>query len=111
MPLERMLRLYFLQQWFALTDEALEDAVYDSLAFRGFLGIDMLQSSVPDATTLPKFRRLLEANDLGQALLERVNAGLKALGPWPAAQPRHARRRHHRRRPLLDQERQAAARP
>jgi IS5 family transposase len=79
-PLERMLRLYFLQQWFALADEALEDAVYDSQAFRGFLGIDLLQSSVPDATTLPKFRRLLEANDLGQALLERVNAGLKARG-------------------------------
>jgi IS5 family transposase len=79
-PLERMLRLYFLQQWFALADEALEDAVYDSQAFRGFLGIDLLQVSVPDATTLPKFRRLLEANDLGQRLLERVNAGLKARG-------------------------------
>ncbi|WP_051021899.1 IS5 family transposase [Thioflavicoccus mobilis] len=79
-PLERMLRLYFQQQWFALADEALEDAVYDSQAFRGFLGIDLLRVSVPDATTLVKFRRLLEADDLGQRLLERVNALLRARG-------------------------------
>ena len=50
--LERMLRMYFLQQWFALADEALEDAIYDSQAFRAFLGIDLGRESVPDATTL-----------------------------------------------------------
>ncbi|WPL21786.1 IS5 family transposase [Thiorhodovibrio frisius] len=79
-PLERMLRLYFLQQWFNLADEALEDTVYDSQSFRGFLGIDLLNAGVPDATLLPKFRRLLEANDLGGRLLERVNAHLSERG-------------------------------
>ena len=59
-----MLRLYFLQQWFGLADEALEDAVYDSQAFRGFLGLDLGREAVPDATTLLKFRHLLEKSGL-----------------------------------------------
>src|SRR5438105_10380251 len=48
--LERMLRLYFLQQWYGLADEALEDALYDSQALRGFAGIDLSVTAVPDAT-------------------------------------------------------------
>ena len=62
--LERMLRMYLLQQWYSLGDEALEDAVYDSHAFRHFLGIDLSRESVPDATTLLGFRHLLEAKGL-----------------------------------------------
>src|SRR5438477_12842428 len=58
--IERMLRLYFLQQWYALADEALEDALYDSQALRSFAGIDLGSEAVPDATTLLKFRHLLE---------------------------------------------------
>ena len=58
--LERMLRLYFLQQWYGLADEALEDALYDSHAMRNFLGINLASDPVPDATTLLKFRHLLE---------------------------------------------------
>jgi transposase, IS5 family len=50
--LERMLRLYFLQQWYGLADEALEDALYDSQALRGFAGIDLSVAAVPDATTV-----------------------------------------------------------
>src|SRR4051794_34584357 len=53
----RMLRMYFLQQWFGLADEALEDAIYDSQAMRDFVGVDLSRESVPDATTLLKFRR------------------------------------------------------
>src|SRR5258708_37606959 len=53
--LERMLRIYFLQQWYGLADEALEDALYDSQALRGFAGIDLNIDPVPDATTLLKF--------------------------------------------------------
>ncbi len=49
--LERMLRIYFLQQWYGLADEALEDAIYDSQAMRGFIGIDLGVEAVPDATT------------------------------------------------------------
>src|ERR1700733_4330446 len=60
--LERMLRMYFIQQWYGLADEAVEDAIYDSQALRQFLGIDLSVENVPDATTLMGFRHLLEAN-------------------------------------------------
>src|SRR5674476_1449467 len=66
--LERMLRMYFVQQWYGLADEAVEDAVYDSQALRNFMGIDLSHTSVPDATTLMGFRHLLEANDLTKAM-------------------------------------------
>src|SRR3954471_21028367 len=71
---ERMLRLYFLQQWYGLADEALEDAIYDSLAMRIFTGIDLSVESVPDATTVLKFRHLLEKHDLSKAIFEEVTA-------------------------------------
>lgn len=78
--LERMLRMYFVQQWYGLADEAVEDAIYDSQALRNFMGIDLSRESVPDATTLMGFRHLLEANDLAQALLVEVNAMLIERG-------------------------------
>lgn len=56
--IEIMLRMYMLQNWFNLADEALEDAVYDSYSFRSFLHLDFFDEQVPDATTLLKFRRL-----------------------------------------------------
>jgi IS5 family transposase len=74
MGIERMLRIYFLQQWYALADEALEDALYDSQALRTFAGIDLSVEAVPDATTLLKFRHLLEAHDLTQAIFGEVSA-------------------------------------
>ena len=76
----RMLRMYFLQQWYTLADEALEDALYDSQAMREFIGIDLGRESVPDATTLLKFRRLLEQHDLTVAILGEVNAHLTERG-------------------------------
>ncbi len=72
--IERMLRIYFLQQWYALADEALEDALYDSQAMRTFAGIDLSVEAVPDATTLLKFRHLLEAHDLTRKIFEEVGA-------------------------------------
>lgn len=78
--LERMLRMYFVQQWYGLADEAVEDAVYDSQALRNFLDIDLSRQGVPDATTLMGFRHLLEAHDLPQALLVEVNAMLIERG-------------------------------
>src|SRR5438067_9155490 len=72
--IERMLRIYFLQQWYALADEALEDALYDSQALRSFAGIDLSVEAVPDATTLLKFRHLLEAHDLTQKIFAKVGA-------------------------------------
>ncbi|MEJ2676925.1 MAG: transposase, partial [Acidihalobacter sp.] len=62
--LERMLRLYIAQQCFGLSDEGAEDAVYDSQAIRRFVGIDLSREAAPDATTLLKFRRLLEQHGL-----------------------------------------------
>jgi IS5 family transposase len=76
----RMLRMYFLQQWYTLADEALEDALYDSQAMREFVGIDLGRENVPDATTLLKFRRLLEQHDLTAAILAEVNAHLSKRG-------------------------------
>ena len=76
----RMLRMYFLQQWYTLADEALEDALYDSQAMREFVGIDLGRENVPDATTLLKFRRLLEQHDLTAAILAEVNAHLSERG-------------------------------
>lgn len=78
--LPRMLRMYFLQQWYTLADEALEDALYDSQAMREFVGIDLGRQNVPDATTLLKFRRLLEEHQLGAAILAEVNAHLTERG-------------------------------
>ena len=78
--LERMLRMYFVQQWYGLADEAVEDAIYDSQALRNFMDIDLSRERVPDATTLMGFRHLLEANDLPQAMLVEVNAMLIERG-------------------------------
>ena len=78
--LERMLRMYFVQQWYGLADEAVEDAIYDSQALRNFMDIDLSHTSVPDATTLMGFRHLLEANDLTRAMLVEVNAMLLERG-------------------------------
>lgn len=76
----RMLRMYFLQQWYTLADEALEDALYDSQAMREFMGIDLSREDVPDATTLLNFRRLLEQHELTAAILAEVNAHLSERG-------------------------------
>jgi transposase, IS5 family len=59
--LERMLRIHFIQHWFNLADEACEEALYDSASLRRFVGIDLGREPVPDATTMLKFRRLLNA--------------------------------------------------
>lgn len=61
---EKMLRMYLLQNWFGFSAAALEEAVYDSYALRRFMGVDFLESGVPDATTLLKFRQLLERKGL-----------------------------------------------
>jgi IS5 family transposase len=71
--LERLLRMYFVQQWFNLAAAAREDALLDSTALRRFVGIDLGRERVPDATTLLKFRRLLETHKLGEALLRVGN--------------------------------------
>ena len=78
--LERMLRIYFLQQWYGLADEALEDALYDSQALRGFAGIDLAVATVPEATTVLNFRHWLEQHDLTKVLFDEVGAMLEERG-------------------------------
>lgn len=78
--LERMLRIYFLQQWFNLSDPAVEEALYDSASMRQFVGIDFGREAAPDETTVCKFRHLLEKHQLGKAIFAEVNAHLKSQG-------------------------------
>src|SRR3989304_3304187 len=78
--LARMLRMYVAQQCFGLSDEGIEDAIYDSQAIRGFVGIDLNRESAPDATTLLKFRRLLETNELTHKIFDTINGHLAAKG-------------------------------
>src|SRR5919108_4180272 len=77
---ERMLRIYFLQQWFNLSDPAVEEALYDSPTLRAFVGIDLGQEPVPDETTVCKFRHLLEQHGLGRTLFDEVTQHLRAQG-------------------------------
>src|SRR5207237_3987 len=77
---ERMLRIYFLQQWFNLSDPAVEEALYDSVVMRQFVGIDLGCEPVPDETTVCKFRHLLEEHQLGEQILGQVNLHLQAQG-------------------------------
>ena len=78
--LERMLRIYFLQQWFNLSDPGVEEALYDSAAMRDFAGIDLGHEGAPDETTICRFRHLLEAHDLGRRLFEEAHRHLEANG-------------------------------
>lgn len=78
--LERMLRIHFIQHWFNLADLACEEALYDSACLRRFVGIDLGREPVPDATSLLRFRHLLEAYKLGEALFARVGKELQAQG-------------------------------
>jgi IS5 family transposase len=78
--LERMLRMYFLQHWYNLSDPAVEESLYDSQAMRRFVGIDLGREAVPDETTLCKFRHLLERNGLGEKLFEQVWKHLESSG-------------------------------
>ncbi len=75
---ERMLRIYFLQQWFNLSDPAVEEALYDSAVMRSFVGIDLGREPVPDETTVCRFRHLLEEHGLGGQMLKTVNLHLQS---------------------------------
>jgi IS5 family transposase len=75
-----MRRIYFLQHWFNLSDPAVEEALYDSVAMRAFVGVDLGEEPVPDETTVCKFRHLLERTGLGTRLFQEVGRYLQARG-------------------------------
>ncbi len=77
MPLERMLRVYFMQQWFNLSDPQAEDALYDIEPMRRFAGVELGEDTVPDETTILRFRHLLESHQLTEAIFAEVNALLE----------------------------------
>ena len=77
---ERMLRMYIAQQCFGLSDEGIEDAIYDSQSIRRFVGVDLSRESAPDATTLLKFRRILETNKLTERIFVVINTHLAQKG-------------------------------
>jgi transposase, IS5 family len=77
MPQERMLRIYFMQQWFNLSDPAMEDALYDSESMRRFAGIELSEDAIPDETTILRFRHLLEKHYLTQAIFAQIRSLLE----------------------------------
>jgi IS5 family transposase len=101
-PIERMLRIYFLQLWFNLSDPAVEEALYDSVAMRAFVGIDLGVEGDPDEATVCKFRHLLERNKLGKVLLTAVNEHLRRSGDQD--RQGHDRGRDHHRHAKLHEE-------
>ena len=79
-PLSTMLRIHFLQQWYALSDPAMEEELYEIASMRKFAGLSLARGSVPDETTILNFRHLLERHDLAREIFEAVKAHLEAAG-------------------------------
>jgi IS5 family transposase len=75
-----MLRVYFLQQWFNLSDPGAEDALYESPVLRHFAGVDLGRAAAPDETTILRFRRILEQHELCGKILDTVNHYLASRG-------------------------------
>lgn len=78
--IEEMLRMYLVQCWFNLSDEGVEEAIYDSYAMRKFVGIDFYEEDVPDATTLLKFRHLLEQKGISELFFDAITRVMVATG-------------------------------
>jgi IS5 family transposase len=77
MPMERMLRIYFMQQWFNLSDPAMEDALYDSESMRRFAAVELVEDAIPDESTILRFRHLLERHQLTQQIFNLVRGLLE----------------------------------
>ena len=80
MPLESMLRIYFMQQWYAMSDPAMEDALYEIESMRRFAGLELIDDALPDESTILRFRHLLERHQLTQRMLETINDVLEERG-------------------------------
>jgi transposase, IS5 family len=78
LPLERMLRIYFMQQWFNLSDPGAGDSLYDSESMRRFAGIELSEDTVPDETTILRFRHLLEQHRLTEQIFALVRGLLQS---------------------------------
>ena len=81
-PVSTMLRIYLMQQWYSVSDPAMEDALIEVATIRRFAGIDLVSERILDETTILAFRHLLEKNNLGEQIFQVVKAHLKS-GAWP----------------------------
>ena len=79
-PLSTMLRIHLLQQWYSLSDPAMEEALIDVPTMRRFAGIELISDRIPDETTILAFRHLLEKHELGEQIFETAKAHLSAQG-------------------------------
>jgi IS5 family transposase len=79
-PLATMLRIHLMQQWYSLSDPAMEDALIEVPTMRRFAGIDLVSERIPDETTILAFRHLLEKHNLGEQIFQVVKAHLKERG-------------------------------
>ena len=104
---ETMLRIHFMQQWFTLSDPAMEEALHDVPLFREFSGLDNWTTRLPDESTILRFRHLLEKHKLAAQIL--FGRQRSAARQGFAAQGRHGGGRHADRRAEFDQERQRGA--
>ena len=100
--IERMLRIYFLQQWFNMSDPQAEDSLYDSVAMRNFVGIDLGREAAPDETTICKFRHLIEEKGLGKVML--ADRQRSSEGQWHQGRNGHDHGCHPDFGPVIDQE-------
>ena len=80
MPMETMLRIYFLQQWYSLSDPAAEEALYDIESMRRFVQLELLDDAIPDETTILKFRHMIERHALSEAIFADINNYLVEKG-------------------------------
>jgi IS5 family transposase len=80
MPMESMLRIYFLQQWYSLSDPAAEEALYDIESMRRFAQLELVVDALPDETTILNFRRMVEKHQLSEVLFNDINAYLVERG-------------------------------
>ena len=101
--IETMFRMYLLQTWYNLSDEALEDAIYDSYAMRKFMHLDFLEESVPDATTLCKFRKIIVENGLAQRYFEAVKSFMEEHGATIIDAPKSTKNAGNSRDPEMHQ--------
>jgi IS5 family transposase len=79
-PLATMLRVHLLQQWYSLSDQAMEEALIEAPTLRRFAGIDLISDRIPDETTILTFRHLLEKHELGEQIFENVKFHISARG-------------------------------
>src|SRR5882757_3257094 len=79
-PLATMLRIHCLQQWYGLSDPAMEEELYEIASMRQFAGLSLARGAVPDETTILNFRHLLEQHGLAREIFEAVKAHLQAAG-------------------------------